>query len=123
MNEMPRRQWLRFHLSTLIAMSFAAAVLLWANVHVHFEEYGVSRGFPFPMYWKLQLPSLYGESNFALWSHNSYAKVGPFRFSYQDSGWSVGLIVLNALICTVALSFVAAVSEFFIRRRGMDQKR
>lgn len=39
MTDKPKRPWLRFHLSSAVAMTFVAAVLLWAHV-THPIKYG-----------------------------------------------------------------------------------
>jgi hypothetical protein len=117
----PKRPWFRFHLLTAMLLMIAAGGFLWANIRSHdapSELSGTWKGFPFPMFSEThpRLP-FGGEGNVILWQHDSYFKVGPIRFAFQDNGWCYGLIAVNVLTGVVGLIGVALVSEYLLRRR------
>jgi hypothetical protein len=120
MSDNPKRRWLHFHLATAVLMMLAAGALLFANCYSHKappDMNGTWSGFPFPAYSNLNVIRWDYTNKALVLQHDSYAKICGIQFSFNENGWCYTLAAANFVLFLLAITVIAFVSEYIIRRR------
>ena len=120
MTSSPKRPWFQFQLATGIVVVLAASAIIWANLRFTHGSYEFERGWPFSRmsngylgspsqwYWsQLPPPPSFSPPMLRL----------PAPEGIQGN-WYLSIVLLNFLAALAIGLALAAVSEYFLRRRG-----